>query len=243
MTPFFNPFPKYLQVRHVIERRLSSSYEIGDRIPTEQALCEEFGVSRETVREALRGLEEEGIIQRHRAKGTFLVRRPDTPDAQRLTGMVEDFTALHLDTYAEVLAAAAVKAPAEARLLHATADELFRIERLRYFEGRPLVVHEAFLPLQLGPRVMQWDLGNASIQDLIENKLHMQCVEERQQIEAMIADTRLARLLDIPVGAPVLAISRLQQLADGSGGVLFRSCYRADRYYYTLNLSRPAARG
>lgn len=239
---FFNPFPKYLQVRHIIERRLYSGYEIGDRIPTEQALCEEFGVSRETVREALRGLEQEGIIQRHRAKGTFFVRRPDTPVNQRLTGMVEDFTALHLDTYAKVLSAGPVKAADEAKLLHSPVDDLFLIERLRYFENRPLVVHEAFLPVALGERLVAWDLGNVSIQGLIEQKLEIICIEERQQIEAMIADTRLAQLLDIPVGAPVLLVGRLHRLADGSGMVAFRSYYRADRYYYTLNLSRPSGR-
>src|SRR5690606_7464678 len=134
---FFNPFPKYLQVRHIVERRLVSEYEIGQRIPTEQALCEEFGVSRETVREALRGLEQEGIIQRHRPKGTFYVRRPDSPVNQRLTGMVEDFTALHLDTYAQVLTGGAVKAADEAKMMHAPSEDLFRIERLRFFEGQP----------------------------------------------------------------------------------------------------------
>ncbi|MBO9353205.1 UTRA domain-containing protein [Bordetella petrii] len=239
---FFNPFPKYLQVRHIIERRLYSGYEIGDRIPTEQALCEEFGVSRETVREALRGLEQEGIIQRHRAKGTFFVRRPDAPVNQRLTGMVEDFTALHLDTYAKVLSAGAVKAADEAKSMHAPSEDLFLIERLRYFESRPLVVHEAFMPVSLGERLAAWDLSNASIQGLIEDKLGVTCIEERQQIEAMIADPRLAQLLDIPVGAPVLLVGRLHRLSDGGGMVMFRSYYRADRYYYTLNLARPSAR-
>ncbi|HYG41719.1 MAG TPA: GntR family transcriptional regulator [Bordetella sp.] len=239
---FFNPFPKYLQVRHIIERRLYSGYEIGDRIPTEQAFCEEFGVSRETVREALRGLEQEGIIQRHRAKGTFFVRRPDTPVNERLTGMVEDFTALHLDTHAQVLSASVVKAADEAKLLYAPAEDLFLIERLRYFEGRPLVVHEAFLPVPLGERLLALDLDNASIQGLIEHEFKIICIEELQQIEAMIADTRLAQLLDIPVGAPVLQVGRLHRLSDGSGRVMFRSYYRADRYYYTLNLARPAGR-
>ena len=190
----------------------------------------------------MRGLEQEGIIQRHRAKGTFFVRRPDTPVNQRLTGMVEDFTALHLDTRAQVLSAGVVKAADEAKLLHAPAEDLFLIERLRYFENRPLVVHEAFLPVPLGERLVAWDLSNASIQGLMESRLGVTCIEERQQIEAMIADTRLAQLLDIPVGAPVLLVGRLHRLSDGSGMVLFRSYYRADRYYYTLNLARPSAR-
>jgi DNA-binding transcriptional regulator YhcF (GntR family) len=100
---FFNPFPKYLQVRQVLERRMAAEYELGQQIPTEQALCKEFGVSRETVREALRGLEEDGIVERHRPQGTFLVRRPDRPVTEKLTGLIEDFTALKLDTHARLL--------------------------------------------------------------------------------------------------------------------------------------------
>ena len=48
----FNPFPKYLQIRDALIRRMGSEYAVGDQLPTEHALCEEFSVSRETIREA-----------------------------------------------------------------------------------------------------------------------------------------------------------------------------------------------
>lgn len=86
---FFNPFPKYLQVRQVLERRLTAEYELGQQIPTEQALRQEFGVSRETVREALSGLEVDGIVERRRPRapsscGDPISRRPrSSPDWSR----------------------------------------------------------------------------------------------------------------------------------------------------------------
>ncbi|HEY4068265.1 MAG TPA: GntR family transcriptional regulator [Burkholderiaceae bacterium] len=238
-TAFFNPFPKYLQVRQALERRLYAGFELGQQLPTEKALCEEFGVSRETVREALRGLEDDGIIQRHRAKGTFFVRRPEQLADQKLTGLVEDYAALKLDTHAKVLEAAPLRAAPQLPLVQSADAPQFRIRRLRYLDGRPLVLHEAFLPTLLGERVAALDLTHASISHLLEKQLRIRFVEERHQIEAIVADTELAQLLDIAVGAPVLLTTRVLRLQRDAAMVLFKSYYRADRYYYTLSLAKP----
>jgi GntR family transcriptional regulator len=237
---FFNPFPKYLQVRQVLERRLAGEYEIGQQIPTEEALCKEFGVSRETVREAVHGLESDGIVQRRRPRGTFLIRRPDQAATHKVTGLVEDLAALHLDTHARVLSATLVRPPPEARSVDREAVEVFRIERLRYLDAQPLVLHEAYLPAALGAAVCKLDLEHAAISQLLERELGIRVVEEGQQIEAMVADSELARRLDIAIGSPVLLIRRMLRLPRDGTQVLFKSFYRADRYFYTLNLA-PAA--
>ena len=233
---FFNPFPKYLQVRQALERRMFAEYEPGQRIPTEHELRQEFGVSRETIREALRGLEEEGVIQRHRAKGTFFIQRPDQQGNKKLTGLVEDFTNLKLDTFARVLKAGQAKSTPEARLVNGAGEDVFCISRLRVFENQPLALHNAFVPDDLGLRLVSLDLRNASISQLME-KLGIRYVEERHQIEAMVADTGLAQLLDIQIGAPVLLTTRQLRLIGRVSMVVFKSYYRADRYYYTLNLA------
>lgn len=225
----------------MLEQRLASEYEPGQQIPTEQALCAEFGVSRETVREALRGLETDGIVQRRRPRGTFLVRHPDGTAANKVTGLVEDLSALQMDTHARVLSAGLVKPPPEARTVDRQAAAVFRIERLRYLDGTPLVLHEAFLPAALGAKVSQLDLEHGAISRLLERQLGVKVVEESQQIEAMVADPGLARLLDVAIGSPVLLLRRLLRLPRDGTTVLFRSYYRADRYVYTLNLVPPVA--
>jgi GntR family transcriptional regulator len=236
---FFNPFPKYLQVRHMLERRLYGQCEIGDKLPTEQALCEEFGVSRETVREALRGLEEAGVIRRYRAKGTFFVNRPHPPAAPRMTDMVEDACA-SMKSRAEILSTGPARPPHEVLGDLGRTCDIHLIERLYHLDDRPLALHQCYLPRPIAESILRFDLTAIRLVEAIEARLGLPCTEERQYIEAMVADTRLARLLDIPVGAPVLKIMRTYRLGEqgvGEQRALFHSYYRADRYTYAVQFN------
>lgn len=227
-------------------RRLERDLQPGQQFPTEETLCAEFGVSRETVREALRGLEEDGLISRHRGRGSFVLRPPRKRADRRLTGMVEDFSDLRLDTDATVLDAGPITATAElAETMGLPADApLFRISRLRRFERQPLAFHDAFLTAELGKQVAALDLRRTSILHELQQTLHVPCAEEFQRIEAVAADAPLARALDVRLGAPLLQITRRVAARPTGSPVLFRSQFRADRYFYTVELgaSRPPAR-
>lgn len=217
----------------------------GQQFPTEQALCAEFGVSRETVREALRTLGEEGLISRHPGRGSFVLRSPARHTERRLTGMVEDFSELHFDTRAKVLEAVPVAATPElAEAMGVITDEpLYRISRLRSFERQPLAFHDAYLPVDLGEKLAALDLRRTSILNELHATLGLQCIEAYQRIEAVAADAPLARLLDVVLGAPLLQITR--RFEASGRPVMFRSLFRADRYYYTVDLAaaRSSARG
>lgn len=244
MTPgFFNPFPKYLQIRDVLTRRLADGFQPGDRLPTEHALSGQFGVSRETVREALAGLEKDGVIRRHRGRGTFMVRRPEPSSDRRLTGLVEDFTDLKLDSGSEVLEKGLAPAPpfAARALKLANGAPVFRIRRLRRFDGMPLSHHDAFLPIDIGARLSRLDLRKTTLMGEIRHTLGIDIVEDSQQIDAVVADTDMAALLGVAVGAPLLCVRRFFVSSADEPVVTFQAHFRADRYYYTVKLAAPRA--
>jgi GntR family transcriptional regulator len=238
---FFSPFPKHLQIRELLLRRIAREFQPGDQFPTEQALAGEFGVTRKTVREALRWIEAEGLIRRGRGQGTFVTARPERPADSRVTGMSEHFAQLNLDTSTEVVSKGVETPPPEiAAALHRPDGEpVFRVTRTRHFEGAPLVYNECFVILHYGGRALACDFDQPSLMKELEEAVGESFQEKHQQIEATVADTHLAGLLDIALGAPVLVITRHYVDARGQSALVFRSSYRADRYYYTIDLAHP----
>lgn len=240
---FFNPYPKYLQIREALARRIDRDMSVGQQLPTEQALCLQFNVSRETVREALRGLEEEGLISRTPGRGTFVRRRPPRLVESRLTGLPEDFSALRFNTEAKTLSAGPVLPSADvAERVGAEPEEMtYRIARLRFLEGKPFAYHEAFLPLEIGARLGRLDLSRSAPLREIRETLHVDATEDHVKIEAIAADAEIAPLLDVALGAPLLMVTRHFRLAGSRTSALFRSNFRADRYYYSVQVDHKDA--
>lgn len=242
---FFNPFPRYLQIRQILTRRLSEGYAVGDRFPTEQDLCIEFDVSRQTVREALLGLEGDGFIERRRGSGTVVVQLPERTRDERLTGLVEDYTELKLDTDVDVIKAESHRPSARVAgaLGLKRGQELFRVLRLRRVEGTPFACHDAFLPYEIGAELAKLDLTHTTLFRELSRTLDLPLIEIYQHIEAASADPSMAKLLEIAVGAPLLVTRRaLTHKARGPATMLFETYFRADRYYYTVQLDKHAGK-
>jgi GntR family transcriptional regulator len=242
---FLNLFPLYLQVRNVLVRRLGEGFAVGDRFPTEHQLCDEFGVSRETIREALRGLETDGLIARQRGKGAFVARLPDTARDERLTGVAESFTELNLDTDVEVLKTGIEPVPARvsSALRLARGQQMFRIQRLRKVDGEPLAVHDAFLPLDFGAQLAQLDLTHTTLFSELRQTIGLKLVEIYLHIDAMTANIALARLLRVEPGLPILVTRRvLSHLRSGQPTMFFEGSFRSDRYYYSVQPGDGRAR-
>ena len=241
MPSFFNPFPKYLQIRQLIVDRIGKDLHVGSRMPTEHEFSAEFGVSRETVRAALSALEEEGIISRTPGRGTFVQKPPPPAQPHRLTGLTEDFSALKFNTEARILETGEQRASheiAEAMGVE-TGTPVWRVTRLRLFEREPLARHEAILPIEIGKRVAKLDLRRTSMYRELKETLKIDMREDYQAVDAVVADPAMAELLKVPIGAPLLHLTRLYLSPSRQPIVLFRSLYRSDRYYYTIKLAQP----
>ncbi len=233
---FFSPFPKYLQVAEILRKRIQRELRVGDQIPTEAELCAQFGVSRETIREALNLLDGEGLLSRQPGRGTFVAKAPAQGET-RLTGLVEDLFRLKEDVQWRVLETKPVEVPADiaAVMMMPQGEFAYRIVRLQLHNKEPLAYHESYLRLEYGMAIVKAGLNRPIILEL-ENSMGIECREEYHKLDAVAADTHMASTLNVTIGAPLLLMTRVLVDKEGQAVVAFHSHYRADRYYYTLKL-------
>ena len=108
-TPKRSEPPRYLQILDELRRRVEGGlYPVESSLPTESELCEEFGASRYTVREALRRLVDQGMVSRRQGAGSVVTAaRPQARYVQSLSSLADLFQ-FALDTHYEVLSTATV---------------------------------------------------------------------------------------------------------------------------------------
>lgn len=236
----YHPFPKYLQIQAIILRWLST-LKVDEKLPAEEKLAEHFSVSRLTIRQSLKRLEEEGIISRRAGVGTWLAKEIKLPQDHRLTGPIEAFSAFGISISAKTIHAGPSPASEEVadKLQVPAGTTVFEVHRLRSADGAPLLWLETYMPIDLGEKISKAAVDGLYVPVL--RRMHDPGVsEEYQVIEAVSATAEQARLLDVEVNDPILSVNRLFADTTGRPVAFFKTRFRSDRYFYTVNL--PAKR-
>ncbi|MDF5751135.1 GntR family transcriptional regulator [Spongiactinospora sp. TRM90649] len=239
-----SPVPKYFQLREILLDLIENNeLPIGAAIPSERELCQRFGLSRMTVRQAVDHLVSEGRLHRVAGKGTF-VARPKIEMAIRLTSFSDDMRARGLEPGSRDLDRRIVRASAHlARELGIQpGDEVHFIERLRTADGEPLSIDRSHIPVSLAPDLSAHDLANRSLYSLLESRYGLILDGGELTIDGGIADPGDADLLKLPRGGAVLLLQR-RSFAGGVCAELGVSTYRADRYQLRTVLEIPQRRG
>jgi GntR family transcriptional regulator len=152
---FDSHIPYYIQLMDLLkEKILHKTWLPGEQIPPEQDLCETYGISRTVVRQALRELELEGVINRRKGKGTFITE-PKINEGliQKLTGFYQDMVERGLNPVTRVLHQNVVRANEKvARFLNIPPEtEVIDIERLRFINDEPIQLVTTYIPYQIYP--------------------------------------------------------------------------------------------
>ena len=228
----------YLQVSHHLERWLKSDgARAGTALPSERDLAVQLGVSRVTVRQALSLLSAQGLLERRRGSGTFILPRRIEHPLSTLTSFSDDMRARGLTPGARILEFALAQAtPQEAMTLNLGASSrVYRVRRLRTADGAPLAVESSVLPQERVGQLSAEGLSDRSLYALLSSRQLMP-VRALRHLRAVNADQEQATLLNIRPGAALLMTERVSWSADGLPIEMASAHYRGDRYDFLMEL-------
>ncbi len=228
--------PLYFQVASQIEEAINSgALPVGARLDNEIELAGRLGLSRPTVRQAIRSLVDKGLVVRRRGAGTQVVFNPVKRPLE-LSSLFDDLARLEQTPTTRVLVNEVEPATAKvARELGIEEGaEVVRLERVRSAKGEPIARMLNYIPADLlQPETA--DLEERGLYQLLRNKgvrLHA----AHQSIGARVADAEDAELLEEHKGAALLTMERTTYDQEGRVIEYGSHVYRASRYSFDLSL-------
>jgi GntR family transcriptional regulator len=225
--------PLYQQLYEILRAKIvQSDWKPGDMIPSESELIEQYYVSRNTVRQVLDLLVQEGLIYRQRGRGTFVSHPTLEQSMVRIVSFTEDMHQRNFLPGTEVLSAKLIPSPDDiaGKLDVVEGDQLAMIERLRLADGEPMSVEKSFLVHQYCPNILRYDYARNPLRQVLERDYRIRLMHAKQVIRAVMASSALAELLDIHLPAPLLFIERVSYSQDSIPVEYLEIYYRADRY-------------
>ncbi|WP_372511085.1 GntR family transcriptional regulator [Mycobacterium angelicum] len=182
----------------------------GDALPTEQTLCEQFGVSRITVRRALADLAEQGYIERRRGVGSFVAEHGPADQSSPGRSYLDGLRQTQFETDVDVVELGLRRPPRAIADALGTAGELLHIVRVRRQRrtGEPFIVSEAWLPPELADLLTESALRHTALYELLA-AAGLVVERVRHEITAEVAGPRNAQLLDTAIGSALLRVNRL----------------------------------
>lgn len=239
--------PLHIQLAQRLRDEIASgALKPGDQLPTEKDLVARYGLSSSTVRQAVLTLAAEGRLYRRAGKGTFVNAPSIWRDPLSFSGFSEEMLAAGHQPGSVLIRARFVKATLSTeRLMGDTqqSSQVFEVARVRTNDGVAVAVEEVYYPAWIGEELARRDLRDVSLTSLLEEEFGLRLTRALQTIAAMSAGARLARLLEVRRGSPLLRIERTAYLEDGRLCHGSRAFFRSDRYSYRGWITRRRPEG
>jgi GntR family transcriptional regulator len=232
-----SPTPLYMQLQLAIQEMVrAGTLKPDEALPSERDLAARLEISRVTVRKAIAGLVEKGILVQRWGSGTFIAGgvRVEQP-LSRLSSFTDDMQTRGMQPSAITLGRSVGPAsPKESMALGLSPGEtVARIDRLRIADGVPMAIEHAVLPSRFLPDP-----------DAVEGSLYavlaaLNCMPKRalQRLHAVLLTSGQAELLQVAARSPALYIERRAFLDSGEAVEFTSSYYRGDAYDFVAELT------
>ena len=232
-----SPIPRYYQIAELLKEQIAAGdLPSGARLPSERELCEQLGVSRMTVRQALNYLQRDGLIEVHQGVGAFVATPKQTYDVFQLLGFSEEIARRGDRVESVVLEQAVVQPPARVGLQLAVEknDTTLKVMRLRKVNAEPVLLETSYVPAALCSGIETSDFATGSLYAVLEQRYGLQLQRAQQTMECVIANEYEQTLFGIRAGAAMLLLEGVTYGERDLPVEYFKAIYRADRCKFHL---------
>ena len=222
--------PRYYEIEQTLRARIAT-LDPDSPLPSDAQLCEEFGVSRMTARNAVQRLVQEGLVYRLPGKGTYVAGSGAHREASNLTNFTKEMRRRGREPSSRLLERELRPATEleERRLQIPEGSSVVSVRRIRLADNEPVAIEHAVLPAAAAAAVMESDLERGSLHEalvaggLVPTRGHATIGSEP-------AEPDEATLLDVPSGWPLLVERRLIVDQEAKPLELTESRYASGRY-------------
>lgn len=228
--------PMYRQIADALREKINEGeLKPGDALPTESSLQEAFNVSRVTVRQALKLLTEEQIVESIQGSGTYVKEERVNYDIYQLTGFYEKLADRNVDTHSEVSIFEVLKADAKLaeKLNLSHDDKVWHVKRVRFIKQKPVNLEETWMPLALFPD-LTWEVMENSKYHYVEQIKKLVIDRSEQELVPIMPSEEAIAALSLDPAKPILEKVSRGFLKDGRVFEYSRNVFNTDDYKFTL---------
>ena len=240
--PYKQPDLLYSQIEADLRNKiLTRELTPGDRLPPEMELCDQYSVSRITVRKAIQILVDEGLVYRLRGRGTFVSKPKKVIEKSAPNNFgYQSFSEMGGKGSRRVIerkSATADKAMASRLETHEGAG-ISLVKRVIYEDSIPIAIDDVFVSSDLFPNFLDDLKEDMSLYQLLTETYKERIEREELIIDASIANEEEARLLSCIKGAPLFILNKVTRNAEGTPLHYSKSRIRADRMSFTFTIGQ-----
>jgi GntR family transcriptional regulator len=235
----------YARLKIAVRQMIAAGMKPGDQLPTESQLCDTYGVSRITVREAMQVLEAEGVIVRRQGKGTFVADPRRREPAAYFDSAHNDFGAHDTDGVGEIVSCEVLDADLRiaGRLGVDVGSPVYRIRSRRIDGDRPVCYQVSYVPKPLLGDLGPEGFEPRSLYARLERALGDAIVAAEEAVDVVEADRYRAHQLDVKLRTPLLLIERVVYSRVGVAVEFSRSFYNPRLVSLSFSSRRSADSG
>lgn len=233
----YNNVPLYSQLKYLIIQKIESGeYQSESKIPSEQELCEQYDISRPTVRQAVSELTNNGYLYKQKGKGTFVAKTKTKVDIKNYNGFTDSILDSQDPSQHNILSIRAIKKEeasclenAFGTLSHSQQREFAEVRFVTVDQNNILSLNTSYIPLGLFPEIIDDIKAKKPSYDILRGKYPLLPVRTKSSLEVIYTDQSEAHYLQVQPGHPLLKVENLLYSKNGQPVEYVVAKYRADK--------------